>query len=704
MHRWHTALVLLLSQQLVYCSMPSIIGDYSDVLNLQQLPTSFGAARVFSDLGAWHGFGLIPANETAHAGTFTGPLIHSGWAIDDLGYVGVSMSQVLLATSTGKPLTVKSTESHFLPGQLTHTVLYGEGVQLSLALVFSSNRTSLTRIRIINLGDAPLELAPLAFAGDVSSMAAIATGGVSFPPDGWGSDVRLVREAKALDVRALVRYSPNLRPVAGALSNDGVHFNVSSGAGEQHLGVSTLLESFLTHTVCFNASECAFHEGVALELLASPARCASIFADSEARWTQRLATTFALTGANAQARWVAVKSLVTLYTSWRSANGALRSDGIYPSISSYQGFWSWDSWKHAAALATIDPWLAVSSLQSLFDFQGDASFLGGLADGMVTDVVFAWYNVSAGSGGPPTAVWSNTKPPLASWAAAAIAANLPPASAAAFLCETYPKLRRMHDWWYARRDADGDGLCEFGANRAGKDQARGESGMDNAVRFDNQTLVGPPDGARSLDHAAVDLNAHLYADKLRLAAIADAVAPGDAPALRTAAAALLVQLRDGFFGAPDGWPRDRALANGSHALLNVSPGCEGFAALWAGVPTAEQAVRMAALLQSPAHFGTPVPFASFSASDPLFAADGYWRGPVWLDQAWFALQGLRRYDALVPLADALQARLFAAIPGLSLGNTEPLCEYYNPLTAACDGASGFGWSAAHALLMVTGGR
>jgi septin family protein len=37
----------------------------------------------------------------------------------------------------------------------------------------------------------------------------------------------------------------------------------------------------------------------------------------------------ALTGADAQARWVAVKSLVTLYTSWRSANGALRSDGIY---------------------------------------------------------------------------------------------------------------------------------------------------------------------------------------------------------------------------------------------------------------------------------------------------------------------------------------------------------------------------------------
>jgi putative isomerase len=95
--------------------------------------------------------------------------------------------------------------------------------------------------------------------------------------------------------------------------------------------------------------------------------------------------------------------------------------------------WSWDSWKHAAALATIDPWLAVSSLQSLFDFQGDASFLGGLADGMVTDVVFAWYNVSAGSGGPLTAVWSNTKPPLASWAAAAIAANLPPTAAAAFL-------------------------------------------------------------------------------------------------------------------------------------------------------------------------------------------------------------------------------------------------------------------------------
>ena len=96
------------------------------------------------------------------------------------------------------------------------------------------------------------------------------------------------------------------------------------------------------------------------------------------------------------------------------------------------------------------------------------------------------------------------------------------------------------------------------------------------------------------------------------------------------------------------------------------------------------------------------PFVSTLPPPHRFTRAHFIAAATWVGSRAFGVGG-GHGQALVPLADAFQARLFAAIPGLSLGNTEPLCEYYNPLTAACDGASGFGWSAAHALLMVTGG-
>jgi putative isomerase len=69
-----------------------------------------------------------------------------------------------------------------------------------------------------------------------------------------------------------------------------------------------------------------------------------------------------------------------------------------------------------------------------------------------------------------------------------------------------------------------------------------------------------------------------------------------------------------------------------------------------------------------------------------------------LDQAYFALQGLRAYN-YTEYADKLQSQLFTSIPSLRFGNTEPLSEYYNPHTGVGLGARNFGWTAAHALLM-----
>ena len=63
-------------------------------------------------------------------------------------------------------------------------------------------------------------------------------------------------------------------------------------------------------------------------------------------------------------------------------------------------------------------------------------------------------------------------------------------------------------------------MCEYGSTDGSRIAAAWESGMDNAVRFDNAVMVKNNDYAWSLNQESVDLNSYLYADKLYLHKIA----------------------------------------------------------------------------------------------------------------------------------------------------------------------------------------
>ncbi len=70
-------------------------------------------------------------------------------------------------------------------------------------------------------------------------------------------------------------------------------------------------------------------------------------------------------------RDAAVKSIETLTTNWRSAAGALKHDGVVPSMSYkwFIGMWAWDSWKQAVATARFNGSLAQDNIRALFDHQ-----------------------------------------------------------------------------------------------------------------------------------------------------------------------------------------------------------------------------------------------------------------------------------------------------------------------------------------------
>ena len=44
------------------------------------------------------------------------------------------------------------------------------------------------------------------------------------------------------------------------------------------------------------------------------------------------------------------KSIKTLYHNYLAPIAKIRFEGVVPSPTTFNGLWSWDSWKHAAAL------------------------------------------------------------------------------------------------------------------------------------------------------------------------------------------------------------------------------------------------------------------------------------------------------------------------------------------------------------------
>ncbi len=366
---------------------------------------------------------------------------------------------------------------------------------------------------------------------------------------------------------------------------------------------------------------------------------------------------------------IAAKSVVTLISNWRSPREALYHEGVVPSHAAYYfvGFWAWDSWKHAVALSRFAPELAKNQVRAMFDYQ--------LEDGMVIDCIF------------PDSSENNardSKPPLAAWAVDAIYSHTGDLE---FLREIYPKLLKYHEWWYWKRDHDQNGYCEFGSTDGTTVAAAWESGMDNAIRFDRaQMLQNHPD-AWSFDQESVDLNCFLALENRLLKKFAEILG---VPFEHEEKAG---KPGDYFFDTEDGFFYDRRIQDGSFVKVK---GSEAYIPLWTEVATKEQFDQMFPILKDENKFSTYIPFPTVSADEPEFTPNGYWRGPIWLDQTYFAISGIRKYGKIQE-ADQYTGQVFDRLEKLRKGGA--IHENYDALTGQQLKAPHFSWSAAHLLML-----
>lgn len=375
------------------------------------------------------------------------------------------------------------------------------------------------------------------------------------------------------------------------------------------------------------------------------------------------------------------KLMLTLQNNTRIAAEGLKHAGLFPSYNYewFQGFWAWDSWKHVVAVANYDSELAKDQMRALFDYQEP--------NGFIPDCIYRNNLIEENN-------YRNTKAPLAAWAVWKIYEKTKDVN---FLKEFYSKLKLYHNWWYQERDHDQDGLCEFGSTDGTLIAGKWESGMDNAVRFDDSKILKNSEKAYSLDQESVDLNSFLYAEKNYLNKMAQVLKlTAEANKWQKESTSLKTKIQTQFWDETTGWYYDTTIDG--KKLIKIM-GCEGYLPIWAEVATPEQVKLMKGNMLNPAIFNTFVPLPTLAANYPKFKPEGgYWRGPVWLDQSYFGINGLEKYGQTTD-ANLLAHKLIHNAEGV-LDKGTPIRENYQPVTGKGLEAFSFSWSAAHYLMLI----
>ena len=164
--------------------------------------------------------------------------------------------------------------------------------------------------------------------------------------------------------------------------------------------------------------------------------------------------------------------------------------------------------------------------------------------------------------------------------------------------------------------------------------------MNNAIRFDKSKIV---DGSNySINTESVDLNSYLAKEKEYLSKMAKALKLSEYTKWEQEFNTLSDRIRNNFYDEKSGYFYDIDAETGE--FLNSALGPEGWTPIWCEIATEKQAKEVIKHMMDSTRFNTTVPLPTIDVSHPKFdPKNGYWRGPVWLDQLWFGVDGLHQY-------------------------------------------------------------
>ena len=343
-----------------------------------------------------------------------------------------------------------------------------------------------------------------------------------------------------------------------------------------------------------------------------------------------------------------------IYTDFNYAWGKYRM--ISPAQGHFVGIWNWDSAFHAIGMIPYDIETAKEQIVGFLQFQRD--------NGMLPDAIFESGEIAAAC----------SKPPLMAYAAMRIYDECRDRE---FIEKVYPALSMELHFWENERQYDG--MFHYDAYRGENcsDEeyltcVRFESGWDNSPRWDYEPQNIWP----------VDLNCYIVMAYRAVAAMAyEQEKDGSEWERKADVLAEKINFRlwnDNLMSYTDyNFKGDRY----SEVLTPAS-----FMPLYAGIAENEKAQAMADTAKK--HFMPGMPTVAYTSSEYDDRYEhAYWRGPCWLNVAYFAAKGLKNYG-FEEIADQIKETILTWV----YNDKDCIHENYNATTGEGLCSDHFSWS------------
>jgi glutaredoxin len=423
--------------------------------------------------------------------------------------------------------------------------------------------------------------------------------------------------------------------------------------------------------------------------------------------------------------------LSKIYQNARNVLDKNRLNGwTMPSNRLYPHLWNWDSGFIARGYLHYDPERAYTELRSLFR--------GQWSDGFLPHIIFnpeythhfpgPNYWKAGNSGKVPSGIFTSgiSQPPVhATMIAKAIKFDPDKERALSFLKEIYPKLKKLHDFYFTERDPQSENLVSI--------VHPWESGLDNAPLWDEPlaAITDTSEWALSMQKKYDELaekgnrpkrtyiekysylienlyknnygwekiadnhpfliqgvlfNSILCKSERDLGEIAEAIGYDHyihyekADKLKTAINEKLYDETENIYYNFD-------LVNQRHVKRDT---IFSYMPLFAGIPDKDMGKRVLDTLRTHCFCIVDmdcVAIPSYDMCQVDFEGEFYWRGPVWVNINWYIAQGLKQYGE-AELSEWIENSLIALVDRYGF------YEYYDPESGRGLGEKDFSWTAA----------
>lgn len=204
-----------------------------------------------------------------------------------------------------------------------------------------------------------------------------------------------------------------------------------------------------------------------------------------------------------------------------------------------------------------------------------------------------------------------------------------------FLKEAYESGKKFYNYFVKNRDADGNGLCEWGA------EGELESVRDARVAvWDN---VGRP-----MSFEGPDVNSMLVMEARSLGEMAKILGlNGDAKQWDEAVKQRSALIERYLWDTVTQFYYNRYELNKGFTFRKTDDlkikEIIGFLPMWAGVSSKKNADKLMISLREPGEFWRPYGIPTLTAKSDYYNPMGYWNGPVWVQWDYLVCRGLHDY-------------------------------------------------------------